>query len=223
LNWLPHLNNLINHLINLISPTWPQATFILFLIFIFKFKNNIARLLDRINKVSKEGISFDPSEKQVVPPSTVDEVKTKTEQISQNHSFTTVAQSIPGITEYINKLTSDDNNKIEILTKEYAETFFYLRCQAVYNSIFGSQINLLKILNSHKPYGLNKNYIKDYFNDITQKYPDFFATWTYEMYLNFLKQSILITTNESNFCITEFGVDFLVWLQRTGYTENKFL
>lgn len=153
----------------------------------------------------------------------MDEVKTKSEQISQNHSFTTVAQSIPGITDYINKLTSDDHQKIEILTKEYAETFFYLRCQAVYNSIFGSQISLLKTLNFNKPYGLNTNQIENYFNEITQKYPDFYATWTYEMYLNFLKQSILITTNKTNFCITEFGVDFLVWLQRTGYTENKIL
>lgn len=223
MNCLTHLNNLINHLINLINPTWPQTTIILLLIFIFKFKNNIARLLDRINKVSKEGISFDPSEEQVVPPSTVDEINTRNHRFSQSYSFTTVAEAIPGITEYINKLTSDDAQKIEILTKEYAETFFCLRCQAVYNSIFGSQIYLLKILNSHKPHGLNKNRVNDYFRDITQKYSDFFETWTFEMYLNFLKQSILITTNEDNFCITEFGVDFLVWLQRTGFTENKLL
>ncbi len=43
------------------------------------------------------------------------------------------------------------------------------------------------------------------------------------MYLNFLRQSILITTNKNNFCITEFGVDFLVWLQLTGFPESKAL
>lgn len=221
LNWLTHLNDLINHLINLISPTWPQVAILLLLIFIFKFQNNIARLLDRINKVSKEGISFDPSEEQVVPPSTVDEIKTRDQRLSQSYSFTTVAEAIPGITEYINKLTSDDAQKIAILTNEYAETFFYLRCQAVYNSIFGTQICLLKILNSQKPRGLNKNRIEAYFNDILQKYPDFFATWTCETYVNFLQQSILVTSNEDSFCITEFGVDFLVWLQRTGFSEIK--
>ena len=82
---------------------------------------------------------------------------------------------------------------------------------------------MLKILNSHKPDGLNENRIEAYFNDIAQKYPDFFATWTCEMYLNFLRQSILITTNKNNFCITEFGVDFLVWLQLTGFPESKTL
>ncbi|HAT8319319.1 TPA: hypothetical protein GDD06_08915 [Legionella pneumophila] len=223
MDWLAYLNNLINHVINLLNPTWPQTTIILFLIFIFKFKNNIARLLERMNKVSKEGISFGQIEEQVVPPSTVDEAKNKTEQISKRHSFITLTQSISGISEYINKLTDDDHKKIEILTNELAETFFNLRCQSIYNSIFGSQIYLLKILNSHKPDGLNENRIEAYFNDIAQKYPDFFATWTCEMYLNFLRQSILITTNKNNFCITEFGVDFLVWLQLTGFPESKAL
>lgn len=225
MDWMGYFDKLLNTVIALLNPTWPQAIIIIFVISLCKFTPNIRRLLDRIKRVGREGISFSETEAQPVPPTSMEEIKDKTDQFSQNNTvtITTIALTQNALKEFINKQSLNDNEKISLLIKELAETFFYLRCQATYNSIFGSQIQLLKKLNLYRIQGLSVSEIEKYFNDASALFPDFYAKWNSVMYLNFLHQSHLITMNRDNYCITEFGVDFLVWLQRAGVSENKFL
>ncbi len=41
------------------------------------------------------------------------------------------------------------------------------------------------------------------------------------MYMNFLIQSSLIEVLEEKYIITNFGRDFIKWMNRFGITENK--
>lgn len=222
LNWYYYIDQAIKNIINLLNPSWPQATIIAVILIIYFFKNDIASLMTRIKEISKDKLLFEQLNNDAIPPSSVSETKDKLEKISQEHIFTTVTESVVVITESVEKMHQDE--KVASLTKGLAETYFYLRCQSVYNLIFGTQIIFLKRLNTVKPSGVNKNWVIEYFhNNVSAKFPDCFSNWTYEVYLNFLQQSFLITQNQEKYHITNFGVDFLVWLQKAGLSEDKYL
>ncbi len=225
MNWDEYFDKIIINVIGFLNPTWSQTFIFVSIIFIYIFKTNIAKLLDRIKKVSREGITFvEAGESQsVIPPSTVEDVKTKTDTLFSNiNSVPTIVEAEKILETGINEENKSDSEKIKLLIRELSTTFFILRCQIAYNSIFGSQIILLKKLNIAKPTGLNKENLDKFYNEIAGTY-DYYENWTLNTYINFLLQAKLITQKEDYYFITVFGVDFLVWLQRVGLPENKAL
>lgn len=116
-------------------------------------------------------------------------------------------------------------NKVEELISELAITYFDLQCTRVYFEIFGSQIELLKILSKNSVNGLTTLDIEQYFEQVSKLYYEFYkqGNWTPNKYMLFLIRAKLINFDESNnYRITDFGRDFLKWFQRTGTSESKY-
>lgn len=112
----------------------------------------------------------------------------------------------------------------KVLIKYLAASQIALTFETTYNVIFGSQLTLLKELNSIKPEGLSKNDIDAYVSSVFNQFPNAFKDWNYDNYLNFMFSHVLILkTKEEKIHITKRGVEFLAWIVRSGKREDNAL
>jgi len=171
---------------------WPVIVFIIIIIFIKVFKNEISDFFRRIFKGEAMGIRFEamPSEqqkeaKEVLP------AKTKSE-----------------IEAYIK-----DNPQLVII--EYMELFNRYFFERTFNIIYGTQIDLLEYLSEKGEGGekyinlvsFHKEHIRRFGKSSTQMAD----------YLGYLKKSRFIKyegeENELNVKITPYGIDFLSYIK----------
>ena len=218
--WLNEGDKLLNNIINLTNPTWPQLILLIGLLAIFIFRKNLSGLIDRAIKISPSGIDFQP---QIAPPATVTEELGKIQTtFSSITSLRTITSNQSIINQHLsNEKIVDPTKARDYLIRELADVYFVLRCERVYYIVFGSQIQILKKLLTSQSTGLTQQDIDQHFEDIVKIHPDFFARWNNAQYMNFLIQANLVKKDNTLYKITDFGTDFLTWIQRSGYSENK--
>lgn len=115
---------------------------------------------------------------------------------------------------------SGDAAKVLIRHLAGAQVFNWF--EKTYYTLFGSQIALLKHLNTSIE-GLTYEFVANYFEDIKKQYIDILAPWTVEQYLQYPIDSGLIEKKENGLFITKTGREFLILLTKAGYTELKTL
>ncbi|MCX2837808.1 hypothetical protein OQ279_06545 [Salinimicrobium sp. MT39] len=139
-------------------------------------------------------------------------------------------EDTPLIKEQVDLIKEDlDQRKLpydsptdEILIKFLAGTQIALQFEVTHNLIFGSQLTLLKELNSIKPEGLPEKDIHSYVSKVFKQFPNAYKDWGYENYLNFLYSHILILKSEQGkIHITKRGVEFLAWMIRNSKREDN--
>lgn len=119
------------------------------------------------------------------------------------------------------ELTYDSATE-EVLIKHLAGTQIALQFEVTHNVIFGSQLALLKELNSIKPDGLPKRDVELYISNVFKQFPGSFKDWNYDNYLHFLFSHVLILiTQEDKIHITQRGVEYLSWIVRNGKREDN--
>jgi hypothetical protein len=116
-----------------------------------------------------------------------------------------------------------ESNTVSVLIRHLAATRIAYAFEQAYNSIFGSQIHLLKQLHRVAGEGATKKYIDDYFSKVQQLYPDELNTWNTDQYLRYLILIEFITLKNNKYHITVKGTEFLIWLAKYARTENKVL
>lgn len=134
------------------------------------------------------------------------------------------------ITEMENNIKSDlearnlpfDTPTDTILIRHLAGTQLALNLETIHNSIFGSQIILLKELNRYAPQGMSEKEISDYISKVYLQFPNTFNDWNEDKYLNYLYSTSLITQKEDkSIHITNKGLDYLSWIVRYGKREDN--
>lgn len=94
--------------------------------------------------------------------------------------------------------------------------------ERIYHTLFGSQITLLKFLRDNSS-GISTINAQLYFEGVKNKYPGALSFWSLNNYLQFLITSGLINMKDNMITITEIGKEFLIWLAKSGYLEEKAL
>ena len=116
----------------------------------------------------------------------------------------------------------DDKKAIEILCRHLAGTQIALNFEQIYSTIWGSQINLLKYLNSRVPTGDTADNLKVIFYETAAIiHPLIYAGYPFENYLYFLRSRTLIMEENGIYNITNLGRDFLVYMMQTGKSEAR--
>ncbi|MDD2657699.1 MAG: histidine kinase [Candidatus Pacebacteria bacterium] len=115
---------------------------------------------------------------------------------------------------------SGDTSKVLIRHLAAAQVINWFETN--YNTIFGSQIALLRKLQGSEE-GINLEDIDKYFNDVKAEYPEIYKTWDTKQYLAYLKDTRVIEEIKQRIKITRIGVEFLKLLSASGYTERKAL
>ncbi|MDD3735060.1 MAG: hypothetical protein PHO31_01115 [Candidatus Pacebacteria bacterium] len=185
---------------------WPG----LISIFIFKFKNEIKGLINRI--VSAEfpgGIKVNLPLEQKTPDKNIPEE---------------IKDSIEIKKEFSDKELNDLQRQINVLLSQINTLRTALIFERIYQTIFGSQINLLEELRLKGTNGVFYEDIAAYYQQIRIKWPDL-NSYPLENYLNYLINSGLVEVffdNEKKKCrITPLGIDFLEYIKKLNYSKEK--
>ena len=122
------------------------------------------------------------------------------------------------------KNLSFEGETVQVLLRHLAGAKLFVEFERIHSLIFGSQIHLLKLLNAAVPDGYPELEVYEYFEAIKRQFNDVFVNWTAETYLKFLYSHVLIIKNDSNYIqITNLGVEYLVWITKSGLSEDKNL
>jgi hypothetical protein len=121
-----------------------------------------------------------------------------------------------------NRNINNDENKITILIRNLATEQVKVWFAEVYYYIFGSQIELLKLLVISKTYDFK--FIENYFNNIKEKNIETFNTWDTKKYMDYLINLELVHRENDNFLITTRGEEFIRLLNTSRFAnESKSL
>ncbi len=89
-------------------------------------------------------------------------------------------------------------------------------------SIWESQIALLTHLNSNIGGVTRKDLQHDFYEPATNRYPEIFASYSYDSYLQFLVNTGLVMDSEGMVSITDQGREYLVWRAESRKAPKMF-
>ncbi|NOZ83813.1 MAG: hypothetical protein GXP60_03250 [Epsilonproteobacteria bacterium] len=200
---------------------WPFVSLVFSIIFILLFRKSISTFITRIRSVGKVGFQVDAG-------TAVQREDEKRKQAIQE--LMDIDRSI--LRDEVEKSIVEDLQKkglevqgdtVHVLVRHLAATQIALDFEQIYSSIFGSQILLIRKLNEVTDQGLVRVFLEPYFEKLKELYPEVYAQWDMDIYLQYLLDSGLIIVKSSKCHITIKGQEFLVWLLKTGRKEDKEL
>ena len=204
--------------------SWPIVVFIALLF----FRRSFTGLLDRIKTVGvgKSGITIDAGSNQseAEPPKsgldTEAERKLKAvENINVSPLLQQQEQAIKSDLEKL-KLTEDKQKAIDILVKQLAVNQILLHAEYIYRTIYGSQIALLKYLNTCV--GAKKSQLMQFYENAKAEFPQLYENYEFEQYISYLQaQNLIAVQNQDQYVITIAGREFLQWMPAASVTECK--
>jgi hypothetical protein len=198
---------------------WPQVSLIFAIIFVLLFNKSIRDFIGRIKTVGKEGLTTES-----VPKSQNEEQRKKAvEELMKLGDSPLILEVEKFIRlDLQGRGLETEGDTIRILVRHLAATQLVLDFEQIHSLIFGSQIYLLKKLNEVVGQGLDREFIETHFKHVQQLFAEL-VSWSLEKYLLFLFGRNLITISDGKYHITVKGVEFLVWLVKTGHSENRLL
>lgn len=217
------LTSLLDNIVSWTNPSWQQAALAIVFILVYKFKRDISALIDRIKEVGRDGVKFHEEQKPVESTSPIPENTRIDSESSEKkrQKLLTIQHHIQSLNQYfIGKNISACEEKNEELSYYVADLYFMLRCERIYAQIYGGQITILKKL--AQGFEVQKATINDFIEKNKKDGHKWFDSWDVNKYMEFLIQSLLVEVKADQYCITNFGRDFLTWMKSTGMTEMRF-
>lgn len=199
---------------------WPHISLIFGIVFIIVFNKAIRDFIGRIRSVSKQGVST-----EAVPGAQNDEKRKQAVQELMNLGDSALLfEAEKLIREDLERRgLGTEGDTIKVLIRHLSVTQLVLDFEQIYNSIFGSQIFLLKKLNEVAGQGVGREFLETHFKHVQALFPIELGNWTLEGYLAFLFSHTLLTVKNGNYHITIKGVEFLLWLIKMGRREDRLL
>lgn len=216
---------------------WPAVALIVAVFAILIFRNSITNLLSRLKRVGVGAINLD-TETALAAASNQSETKpvdsgltlkaapdAQTEdRLRQVRNFgmsPIVQEQQKLIRAEIEKLGVPQHEQIEILTRHLAVTQLLFGAEFIYRTIFGSQIAVLKFLNTSAN-GATRAQLSEFYKNAKTQFPQLYKTYSFDQYLQYLLTQRLVTTQDHDrYFITVGGQEFLKWIPAARVTENK--
>lgn len=199
--------------------TWHHLSFIFALAFIATFKQPLSELIRRTTKIGKDGLSAGPApdaQREKFDPEAV-------QQLLDVIGNSIVIADIEGRvkTEMKERSLSIEGDAVKVLIRHLAGTQLLLSFEQIHNLIFGSQIFLLKKLNEVAGQGRPLSFVCSHIDHVKTLYTDALGEWSYDQYLLFMFDRMLIVRHGEQVHITNLGVEYLTWVARNGRSENN--
>jgi hypothetical protein len=198
---------------------WPLAVFGIACL----FRREIKALLPRIKRAGPSGIE--------VSEATAIEIQEYT-KIQQPGEITAKPElkQLPGISrtpaiadlemqlhESLTRL--NPQHPVDVLIRELAESRLRTFFERVYNLITGSQIRLLRYLNTAQNASMDE--VGQFFETTKTQFPEIYSEATLEQWLGFLLRWNLIQANNDKLVLTKPGKDFLLFLHEQGLADKN--
>lgn len=194
---------------------WP----ILIIIGLLIFRKPIIDLINRITKVGYGSKSIEANQQITASEKKSEEIShiDRVVGLFRPETIEMFREEVSKETEVSNLKTSDE--KIERLTNYSSLLYIMRHFDNLYNNIFGSQIRILEYINSHSQ--ITRESTKFIYENAKKNNPKFYENYSYNNYLNFLFDYILIREDDGILNITILGVDFLKYLTESNKNVNK--
>lgn len=110
---------------------------------------------------------------------------------------------------------------VKVLTRHLAANQISLYYEQLNAALWGSQISLLRVLNSSAT-GETSKILRHFYDSAAVNYPDVYSQYSFENYMKYLVNArLIIEQEEGRYLITELGRDFLIYLACTGISEYR--
>jgi hypothetical protein len=123
----------------------------------------------------------------------------------------------------LEKAGLDTGRQNALLLRELAETRLRAGHEFIYNRIFGSQILALKRLDERGDIGASIADARAFFEPYNRAFPDFYSSYGFDGWLNFMVVNLLVERNGDHLKATEFGHDFLLYVVDSRLSVEKSL
>jgi len=222
MSWMDILKILLERLLS-----WPVITLGTFLV----FRKPLTALLNRVHtlKAGKDGFSLDASIAAVATQSeTKIEIGLKPEAERRLKVVKNIAisPSIQQREEWIRtdlqnmNLTTAGQETVDLLIHHLAVQQAVASAERIYRTIFGSQIAVLRILNSRGT--ATSGDLEEIYAAARSRFPTLYARYPFQQWLGyFLSQGLLSATGNEQFTLTIDGKEFLKWMTDVAVTEEK--
>jgi len=196
---------------------WPVVVLLLVMLFFLFFKKPISRLIDRTEKVSKEGLIAGHSQEQQGENqiSQIDEVL----KIHDSQLLVETEKTIKIMLDDLHPKDSEEKEKF--LIRNLAQSIIAHAFDKTYYSIYGSQIQTLKYMNENRNIQLTTSDVQRFYDNAETSFPKIYSNYSFESWLKFLSLSTLIQKNDNEIAITIRGKEFLKYIIEQGYIIDK--
>jgi hypothetical protein len=204
------------------SFAWPLAALVGVLAVAKMFKLQIAGLLDRTTKVSKDGLTAgSASSLQLTdgPRGTVSESLQK----ALNSTSTMMNIELTRIKDLLkNANITEPVEQITFLTHRLAVAELIIGFENTRSVIFGSQEKVVTACNARNG-GYHMDVIREEYNIAAERWPELYEGFTFEQWFDFLISQELVEVIDNRVVIAHRGREYLAYLVQTGKNGQKNL
>jgi len=180
------------------------------------FRKPLERLLDRTKKIGKTGLDATA----VAQETSIERVPNGAEQLLARFDNALLVEQENAIRQDLNSNRVDNSAERErVLVRHLAATMIYSRFERTYQFIFGSQISMLQELNSGGT--LHRDGLKTNYDVATMFSPDFYSSYSFEQWLQFMISQVLVRVDGEFVSITVGGRAFLKFIVEEGKSFSK--
>ena len=209
--------------------SWPVVAFVA----VWAFRKPLAALLSResvkvglgkeLFTLSAERAVELQKEKTVVVKGLEGSESERLLEVAKNVDVSPIVQEQMGLIRAdLERLHVEPQQLVNLLVKHLAVTQLYLRGEGIYRTIFGSQIALLRQLNTTN--SLSRAELLPYYEKAKAAFPAQYENYSFDAYLKYLIGRVLIIAQaDQRYAITVAGKEFLKWMTEMGLPEDKAL
>jgi len=189
---------------------WPIALVVLGVVALLIFRRDIAALIGRTKKVSKEGL--ETYEHQPAPPSAE---KKGAEEFFKSYDNPLLLEAEQIIEKDLRQRAIEGADREKTLIRALATANITQHFERLYNMIWASQLSCLRYLNP-RGLGAERGELIPIYEASKTLYPDLYKDYSFDQWLGFLQRMNVVTERERRLFITVAGREFLKYLIATG-------
>lgn len=199
---------------------WPIAVVALGIAFMIIFRNPVGKLIERIRRIGKSGLSIAEGDLQEsgqhTGPSSADEL------LNALNSVTLQEQEQRLLADLDSRKITDPKERERVLVRYLAGTQIAYQFESISPTIWASQVALLQSVNTQEQ-GSPLEDLRPFHEIPLSKFPEWRETYPIEAYIGFLTAQQLLIEEGGRFRITNRGRDFLVYLVHRKHTGSQVL
>jgi hypothetical protein len=112
----------------------------------------------------------------------------------------------------------DSAETAETLIRHLAVTQLLQRAEFLYRTIFGSQIQAMRVMNTEGPQ--SDGVIRAFYETARTAAPKFYGEYTFEQWIDFLIRNRVVVVENGRYEITPYGREFLSFLVGQGLPDK---
>jgi len=185
--------------------------------FMLIFRKSINQCINRIKSIGgKQGVDMEPQQSEKSPNVNSDE---EAERLLNAFNSEMLIEQEEIIKNELKEKNINAEQANKVLIRHLAATQIAFTFENIHKQIWGSQIRVLEELNTQSN-GLSRTRIKIYYDKTVEATPFIGTIYSFEQWINFIKNWALILEENNAVKITIRGREFLLYMTRYGLSKD---